>query len=517
MRSYLAAAALAFVSLARPGDARACGGVFTEQQVQQGPDAFVADGQRIVLAVSSTRTVLWSQIHFSGKATDFAWVLPVGAGARLELGEDAWFEALDAFTTTRVVPPALLCNEATSSGGCGCGSAADAAGGTNGRQGTPEESVTVVHQGSVGPYETVTLSAASGDSAQAWLASHGYAVPADVAPVLDAYAAMGMDFLAMRLAPGAGTAQMQPVRIITEGGSPMVPLRMMLAGTGAHVPIELFVIGEGRYQPAAFPNALVDASKVSWDFQKEASSYADVRSATLAQGDGRAFLTSYARNRLDITLGDGTENGSPTMFESTSGWQVTTLPDLYVGQAAGEGGTVPEACRDLDARLASADGSEIVETCDPHDAGCGPTGQRVPADVLACGEWTDLATALVGMRPASVWLTRLEADLPRAALDIDLVLEPEPGQNEVLSVLAPGGVAHIPAECSVENGGTGAAAVAAGDAGPRPRPRRMPLAPLAMAMALGVGLLRRWRRRRLDAAMAPSIERRLADPVSIAG
>ena len=62
-------------------------------------------GHRMAFAVSPTRTVLWDQIQYSGSPATFAWVLPVGAGAYIELSNDAWFETLDAATTAQVLSP----------------------------------------------------------------------------------------------------------------------------------------------------------------------------------------------------------------------------------------------------------------------------------------------------------------------------------------------------------------------------------------------------------------------------
>src|SRR5262245_55221253 len=122
----LAVAAFVTTPLVVSSDARACGGCFHE--VNQ-PETTVVTGHRMAVSISPVQTVLWDQIRYSGAASDFAWVLPVRAGAVIEASSDAWFEALDAATSTRVVPPQLNC---ISSGGfdgfdegggrgCGCG------------------------------------------------------------------------------------------------------------------------------------------------------------------------------------------------------------------------------------------------------------------------------------------------------------------------------------------------------------------------------------------------------------
>ncbi len=156
MRTILVAAVLAAGLTCAP-KADACGGCFHPPPQTSEPS--VVTGHRMAFAVSPTRTVLWDQFEYSGSPQDFSWVLPVKPGAYVELSNDGWFEALDTFTTTQVVSPELQCAQAdnSSNGGCGCGStsASDSAGGGNYAPNTPN--VQVTHQGSVGPYDTVTL------------------------------------------------------------------------------------------------------------------------------------------------------------------------------------------------------------------------------------------------------------------------------------------------------------------------------------------------------------------------
>jgi len=94
----------------------------------------------------------------------------------------------------------------------------------------------------------------------------------------------------------------------------------------------------------------------------------------------------------------------------------------------------------------------------------------------------------LGMRPSDVWVTRLEAELPKEALADDLVLEPGP-QLAVVSWRTPASTENIPANCYDADGYMAAAAPAKG-------PRRMPNAGLfALAAALGLTVARRSRRR----------------------
>src|SRR6185436_11777265 len=105
-------------------EASACGGCFVQQQ-----DSTVVTGHRMVLSVSPAQSVLWDQIKYSGDPTEFAWVLPVRAGAGIETSTDAWFETLDAATTTTVLSPQVNCGGGGSGFGCGASFASEDVGG----------------------------------------------------------------------------------------------------------------------------------------------------------------------------------------------------------------------------------------------------------------------------------------------------------------------------------------------------------------------------------------------------
>ncbi len=93
------------------GDARACGGCFSRPT----ENTIVTD-HRMAFSVSTQQTVLWDQIQYNGNPKDFSWVLPVRAGAVVQLSHDEWFEALDALTRPVITGPSRNCNN-----GSGCG------------------------------------------------------------------------------------------------------------------------------------------------------------------------------------------------------------------------------------------------------------------------------------------------------------------------------------------------------------------------------------------------------------
>lgn len=430
----LAAASFVGASSFLATDAHACGGCFHQQN---DPETTVVTGHRMAFSISPTQTVLWDQVSYTGSPAEFAWVLPIKKGAHLELATDAWFEALDAATSTVVVPPSVNCPVAAMDGegynsGC-CGEMSMA-----GASGMPEEApppppVTVVKRETIGPYDVVTLSTDVQGVLLDWLKQNGFAVDASIEPVIDQYTAEGFDFIALRLTPGKTVQSMKPVRVVSPGASPVLPLRMVAAGTGANTAVTLFIIGEGRWEAKNFPNVVVDAKDISWDFSANKSTYADVRAELLAQQNGRTWLTSFAREKALLSPLVNFQ-GTQVAYADNS----ATIAEFYVSNGVTNKETVDGACANqFGAWTNSMD--LVVDPCDNGGSGGGGGGGgggscmlengQIDQDDFACADakgeksFDDLAVALTGLHPASVWLTRIEANLSRAALENDLELQ----------------------------------------------------------------------------------------------
>lgn len=464
MRLYLLAPAIALLATAPlfvAREAHACGGCYHRASEIE---ATVVTGHRMVLSISTVQTVLWDQIEYDGDPSEFAWVLPVKQGARVEVATDAWFDTLDAATSATVVSPPLDCAPppgVRNGGGCGASSSdvAPLAGSSRGdTPSSPADSVTVVHRGTVGPYETVTLSTDTPGALNLWLDDHGYAVDADVQPIIDAYIADGFDFIALRLQPGQGIRAMKPVRVISPGASPTLPLRMVAAGTGAFVGIKLFVVSEGRFDTKNFPGAVIPESELSWDHLTIDSNYAKLRKAALDGDGGRTWLTAYAKQGALLSPIKNAASWGNVTYQTSSG-SVATIAEAYLHQAEKNGEFTIAEC-DINITQYAESNLVVTDTCPPgtqNPAEC-PAAQPTEIDArnLACGEADDLAEALSGLHPRDVWITRLEAFLPRTALATDLEVEPAEAQTPVENWLKPGKILHETEACRQALDGAGA-------------------------------------------------------------
>lgn len=262
-----------------PAPALACGGFFCGQSpVDQ-------QAERILFAVGPTETDMIVQISYRGRASEFAWVLPLGFvpdASDLGTFSPLALTTLDANTAPIFVRPSdPECGELLLNGG---GSDADTPG------------VTVHLTEVVGPYEVAVIEGDDTDALVAWLVGRGYLVTDRMIPFVEAYVAEGMKLLALRLASDRGVEDIEPFRITMPTRTPSIPIRLTAVAAEPEMGILVFVFGERRYGPANWSELEIDPSTIrfaphAWpaetDYLARVAREADAL-------DGRAFVTELA-------------------------------------------------------------------------------------------------------------------------------------------------------------------------------------------------------------------------------
>ena len=359
-------------------DARACGGCFHEtQQMQNGT---VVTDHRMIFRVSPQQTTLYDEIEYQGSPASFAWVLPIHGQVSVGISSDVVFSALDTATATDIVSPNINCPSCpcTNFGG---GSSSGSGSGSGG--GSSSGGVNIIDQSTVGPYDAVQLQSSNPNALSAWLGANGYAIPADVQPIIAAYVNEGFDFLALKLMPGQGVSAMRPISVSTPGAGLSLPLRMVSAGTGATVGITLWVVADGRYQPQNFQTFTIQGSELTWDFSMGQSDYATVRTQ-------KEQALGYAAWQIESSL-----ELSPDQIEGPILGRPADMD--YLAAPAGDGGA---------------------------DAAAGETADQV--------RQADLALLFPDMN--DVRITRMRGDIAHAALATDLALQGAADQSVMSNV-----------------------------------------------------------------------------------
>ncbi len=425
----------------------------------------VVTGHRMALSLSPKQTVLWDQIEYSGAPESFAWVLPVKPGAVVQVSSDAWFDTLDAATNTQIFQPSINCDNGGGSG-FGCGMSDESLAGRafdDGPNAAGGPSVNVVSRGTVGPYSTVTLNTQTPGALNTWLTDNGFAIDPATQPVVDAYVAEGFDFIALKLLPNKDVSAMRPVRVVQEGANPTLPLRMVAIGSGANVAMTLFLISEGRLGAKDFANAVVPTDLIAWDFKSSSSNYSDLRQSLLAGNGGATWLTTFAfqGSLLGQLQGlPGFMSGTRVYSSPSGGILSDTIATAYVRQGLDAGQQAGDEC--IPALGGISASSQVVSNPCPlgkpfDDPSCGSVASgSIDARTLVCGlglpePLDDVAVAMNGLHPNDVWITRIEANLPREALQKDLTVEAA-GQTSTVDNLRIAGLAkNVEVVCGDSN------------------------------------------------------------------
>lgn len=389
---------------AAPKDAEACGACYTSVT-----ESTVVNDHKMALKITNQQTILWDQITYTGNPKEFAYVVPARPGTKLEASNDGFFVALD-LTTRPIIMAPQPAYSGGSDKGCspGCSDTMTSSSFSE-RAGGRGETVQVIDQKVVGPYETVTLRSTDPNALSEWLDQNGFAQPEASKPIIAFYVNAGFDFIALRLAPGNDVRSMKPIRIVSPTPDAELPLRMMQIGAGAKVGITLYVLAEGRYQPQNFPLASLDKSKLIWDWNQNRSNYQELSLKAMEAENGRAMLVEFA-NKANLT------NTGVAYQPNTGGGMGSnpSLPDAYLGSCTIEGGPLLPAVKDAEVE-ASADAGE-----DAGDDASTDAGVAEPPPAQKCD---DIDVLLEGVAPTDLWITRIRSNLPNAALNDTLKLE----------------------------------------------------------------------------------------------
>jgi hypothetical protein len=448
--------AFALAGLLADARAEACGGCFS-RPVEAGKSPQVVTGHRMILAITPEATTLWDQLRYSGNPEDFLWVLPIPAGRTptLGLGDNAFMDAVEALSLPSIVVQGRqLCPSVPGTGGAptagawqrdvdvgssgggggGCGYGAprtlDYVPGSRGSgngptmattsspevrmfRGSEDFRVDGAGQASVGPYAVHVVRGGPEGTFPAWLSEHGYVLPGEVLGAVRHYTDLGFHFLVLRLRPGAGIRQMQPVRIRIPGASPSLALRMIAAGVADRVDLTLLVFSTGSMRAANFPTEVIYDSELVFDLATRRSNYLELFARRLAAHEHRAWVLESTER-----IFPGMVPMPPTPPPPPS----RSWAQILVGEAT------PWIAGQVPALAVVPDPRPVDPPLEPQEVAAGAV--PVVTFALSSDSYVD-RTMLFGERedpsgtgrPTSLVLSRLRASLPRLGLDRDLTLQ----------------------------------------------------------------------------------------------
>ena len=157
--------------------------------------------------------------------------------------------------------------------------------------------MTVVNEGSVGPYDFVIISVDPEATdlavvATEWLNDNGYDVSELGRDRLIPYLESGMNLLSFRLTKGRDTGEIRPVVLGFGSGLPSIPLRPTAAAATPDMGIMVFVVGGARAIPANYLDLELNEARINWFYWLD--NYDALVTLAANEAGGQGFVTEFA-------------------------------------------------------------------------------------------------------------------------------------------------------------------------------------------------------------------------------
>jgi hypothetical protein len=270
--------------LAPAATALACGGFFcTTATINQ-------QVERIIFAHSGRAITAYVQINYTGSDADFAWVVPVPSVPQVDVAGVDMFTELDTLTSPVFIGPPLP-------EGCPIAVMAVAEDSSGG-------GVTVYSSGVTGPFAFDVIGSDDPLALINWLKDNGYRIEPEMEPLVHVYVEEHMLFLAMKLRPGQGVQDIQPVKMSYESEWPMIPLRLTAVAANPNMGVLVWLLGEAQYESDNYRKLEVRDDEIQFDFFG-GHNYFLLRSQRVDEVRGQGFITEYAGPTGDLVAVDG--------------------------------------------------------------------------------------------------------------------------------------------------------------------------------------------------------------------
>jgi hypothetical protein len=277
-----------FIVLATVGIASACGGLFCQTvPVNQ-------QGENIIFSMNSDGTIsAYVQINYTGDAPNFAWVVPVPTVPEIDVAEMATFDELDLLTQpVFIAPPVPACVPLPTQTASGRTMAEST-------EYIPAE-VTILAQGTAGPYDYVVITNPDSDEMFRWLRENGYRVTPAMGPLIRVYNEEGMVFLAMKLQPESGVQDIQPIVMTYVSDTPMIPIRLTAVAANPNMNILTWIFADEQAYPANYESIEIANEELRGSLGGTGTNYISLLDMRIDEYQGLAMITEYAQPTADL-------------------------------------------------------------------------------------------------------------------------------------------------------------------------------------------------------------------------
>jgi hypothetical protein len=87
---------------------------------------------------------------------------------------------------------------------------------------------------------------------------------------------------------------MSPVRVVMPANTSCFPLKMVAIGAGGELDLALWIFAPQRMHGMNYPDAVVDTSRLVWDFAAGQSNYLALFRQAIAAQQGRGWVTEFS-------------------------------------------------------------------------------------------------------------------------------------------------------------------------------------------------------------------------------
>lgn len=273
-----------------PQSAEACGGFFC-QQAQPVDQA----GERILFVKDGEDMTVHVQIQYTGESENFSWLLPVPAEPKFSVGSDALFTALRNATRPQFnlsITDEGECNDprlnfALSPSAALAGDSA-------------KESVQVVSEQQVGPFDSVVLKSDDPEALKKWLRDNGYDIPDNLDPLLNPYINDQNFMIALKLQKDRAAGDLQPIVIKYKGEKAMIPIKLTAVAAQDDMDVFVWLLSNDRAIPENYRHAEINEARIDW--LASGRNYRQVVTEAINEAGGKAFVTDYAGDNTAVDL-----------------------------------------------------------------------------------------------------------------------------------------------------------------------------------------------------------------------
>ncbi len=363
--------------------AEACGGFFCSQAqpvVQQGEQIiFVSDeeAQQYDIIVG---------IQYTGPAEEFSWLLPIEGIPEIGVSSQLGMDRLVAATSPQFIldyQQEGTCKEPDWDDFATAESATVMEDGVDGGVVTQANDVTILDEGSVGPYDFVIIEVNPllpdrAEVAVDWLNDNEYDVDDDQAALIRPYLNDDMNLVAVRLSKNQPAGAIQPLHLSLEQPCPSIPIRLTAVATADNMGVMSFFSTNSRSVPTNYRSLELNEARINW--LDGGQNYLDVVNQAADEAGGQGFVTEYAKPNSELEGFISSPNDRLELdnyrnsYDEGNGWSlnglIQTLAAQYNGQELGFA---------LEAAGAS---SEVMEMFRAGDQETSFEGETIDVDVL---------------------------------------------------------------------------------------------------------------------------------------